>query len=69
MIKLNSTTIIGSLLVILLGASILGIFKLNNNFIRFEAAITAWVVSTDRRITQLEKINIDRLNRLRGLVR
>ena len=69
MSKLNTTTIIGSLLVILLGASVLGVFKLNNNFIRFEATMTVWATGTDRRITQLEQINIDRLNRLRGLTR
>lgn len=61
-IKLNASTITGGLAVLLLGAGVIGVFNLNSSFIRFESSMTVWAEGTDKRITKLENLHVDRFS-------
>lgn len=69
MIKIDIFKALGSiaiaLMILLLGAGVVGIFKLNNNFIKFESKVTTeislfheWIKRSNVRMNVLENLHM-----------
>ncbi len=67
MIGIGMEHIIGGIIIVLISAAVLGIFKLNGKFIQFEATIKAkldafesWTHSIDKRVNRLEGLHLNK---------
>ena len=68
MIAIGFEHVIGGVIIILISAAVLGIFKLNGKFIQFEATIKAkldafekWTHSIDKRVNRLEELHLKKV--------
>ncbi len=65
MIAIGFEQVVGGIIIILISAAVLGIFRLNGKFIQFEATIKAkldafekWTHSIDKRVNRLEELHL-----------